>query len=111
MAARSNSSGGVWRVVFWIALVVCLAAVAALGFIVYSYWSANQGYEEIAEVAFTPADVEAQQGDAPTTLGEMTVDWDYLRSINPDYAGDTNVDKKDLRALYLVRGVVSRLGM
>ena len=84
MAARSNSSGGVWRVVFWIALVVCLAAVAALGFIVYSYWSANQGYEEIAEVAFTPADVEAQQGDAPTTLGEMTVDWDYLRSINPD---------------------------
>ncbi len=40
-----------------------------------------------------------------------TEEYIILRSINPDYAGDTNVDKKDLRALYLVRGVVSRLGM
>lgn len=34
-----------------------------------------------------------------------------LRSINPAFAGDTNLNKKDLRALYLVRGVVSRLTM
>lgn len=40
-----------------------------------------------------------------------TEEYIILRSINPDYAGDTNVDKKELRALYLVRGVVSRLGM
>lgn len=40
-----------------------------------------------------------------------TEEYIILRSINPDYAGDTNVSKKDLRALYLVRGVVSRLGM
>ncbi len=40
-----------------------------------------------------------------------TEEYIILRSINPDYAGDTNVDKKDLRTLYLVRGVVSRLGM
>lgn len=40
-----------------------------------------------------------------------TEEYIILRSINPDYAGDTNVDKRDLRALYLVRGVVSRLGM
>ena len=82
MTAKANKSGGVWRVVFWFALLVCVAAVAALGFIVYSYWSASHGYEEIADVAFTPSDTAVQQ-DA-TTLGEMTVDWDYLRSINPD---------------------------
>ena len=40
-----------------------------------------------------------------------TEEYIILRSINPAYVGDTNVDKKDLRALYLVRGVVSRLGM
>ena len=40
-----------------------------------------------------------------------TEEYIILRSINPEYAGDTNVHKKDLRALYLVRGVVSRLGM
>ena len=40
-----------------------------------------------------------------------TEEYIILRSINPAYAGDTNVKKEDLRALYLVRGVVSRLGM
>lgn len=40
-----------------------------------------------------------------------TKEYIILRSINPAYAGDTNLKKKDLRALYLVRGVVSRLGM
>lgn len=40
-----------------------------------------------------------------------TEEYIILRSINPQYAGDTNVHKKDLKALYLVRGVVSRLGM
>lgn len=40
-----------------------------------------------------------------------TEEYIILRSINPEYAGDTNLHKKDLRALYLVRGVVSRLGM
>lgn len=40
-----------------------------------------------------------------------TKEYIILRSINPAYAGDTNVKKEDLRALYLVRGVVSRLGM
>ena len=40
-----------------------------------------------------------------------TKEYIILRSINPAYAGDTNLKKKDLRALYLVRGVESRLGM
>lgn len=40
-----------------------------------------------------------------------TEEYIILRSINPAYSGDTNLKKSDLRALYLVRGVVSRLGM
>lgn len=40
-----------------------------------------------------------------------TEEYIILRSINPAYAGDTPVNKKDLRALYLVRGVVSRFTM
>lgn len=40
-----------------------------------------------------------------------TEEYIILRSINPAYSGDTNVSKSDLKALYLVRGVVSRLGM
>ena len=40
-----------------------------------------------------------------------TEEYIILRSINPAFAGDTPVNKKDLRALYLVRGVVSRLTM
>lgn len=40
-----------------------------------------------------------------------TEEYIILRSINPAYAGDTSVNKKDLRALYLVRGVVSRFTM
>ncbi len=84
MARSGNRSGGSgWRVVFWISMIVCLAAVSALGFILYSYWSASHGYEQIADVAFSADDVAAGSVDA-TTLGEMTVDWDYLRSINPD---------------------------
>lgn len=40
-----------------------------------------------------------------------TEEYIILRSINPAFAGDTSVNKKDLRALYLVRGVVSRFTM
>ena len=40
-----------------------------------------------------------------------TEEYIILRSINPAYSGDTNVSKSDLKALYLVRGVASRLGM
>lgn len=40
-----------------------------------------------------------------------TEEYIILRSINPAFAGDTPVNKTDLRALYLVRGVVSRFTM
>ncbi len=40
-----------------------------------------------------------------------TEEYIILRSINPDYKGDTPVRKDDVYGLYLVRGVVSRMGM
>jgi hypothetical protein len=40
-----------------------------------------------------------------------TEEYIILRSINPAYSGDTPVKKDEVRALYLVRGIVSRLGM
>ena len=80
MSASKKASGG-WRVVFWVALLVCVASVAALGFIAYSYLSASHGYNQIASVAFSTDDSNGPEG---TTLADMTVDWDYLRSINSD---------------------------
>lgn len=74
--------GGVWRVVFWIALVVFVVAVVALGAIAFSYWQGQQTYNQVAEEGFTPpADIEG------TSLADITVDWDALKAINPDTVG------------------------
>lgn len=78
-AVRTRSKSGVWRVVFWIALSVCVVSLAALGFIAWTYWSADQNYKSIASEAFDTAGPSQT-----TTLADMTVNWDYLRSINPD---------------------------
>ena len=80
-----------WGVVFWLALAVCIVAVSVLGFIFYSYWSAEKGYDDLAGKAFDAQDVSG------TTLADMTVDWDYLRSVNGDvvawvYVPGTNIN-------------------
>lgn len=76
---KSRSHRGIWRVVFWVAAIICVISLAALAFIAWTYWSADRNYKDIASHAFTvPSD------EAGTSLGDMTVDWDYLRSINPD---------------------------
>lgn len=40
-----------------------------------------------------------------------TEEYIILRSINPAFAGDTNVHKNELRALYMVKGVISRFSV
>lgn len=95
--AREPRGGGAWRMVFWGAVLVCLCSVAALGFIVYSYWSASRGYDDIAETAFAAGDLEGPDASEGATLASMTVDWDYLRSVNPDvvawvYMPGTNIN-------------------
>ena len=91
---KKKKGGGVWRVVFWVSLVVFIGAVAALGYIAWGYISADQGYKKVAQEAFTVidnAEVQTSQvEEAPEpeavglALGDLEVDWDHLRSINPD---------------------------
>ena len=77
-----KKKGGPWRVVFWIALVVFVASLAALGVIGFGYWQGQQTYSEVAQEGFAPpADIEG------TSLADLTVDWDALKAINPDTVG------------------------
>ena len=80
--ARRRSTG--WRIVFWLALIVCLVSLGILGYIIYGYWSAQQTYNDIASHAIVEVDDTQEEPLAGKTLGDMTVDWEYLRKINPD---------------------------
>ncbi len=74
-----KKKGGVWRVIFWLALIVLIGALVALGAIIWSYLQGQKTYEEIA----VTADVQVQE----VTFEEMTVDWDALLAVNPDLVG------------------------
>lgn len=81
-SAAGKKKGGPWRVVFWIALVVLVVALAALGALAFSYWQGQKAYDEIAATGFSaPSDIEA------TPLADLEVDWDALLAINPDTVG------------------------
>lgn len=84
----SKKKGRVWRIVFWVALVVFIVAVVALGAIFFSYWQGQQTYKEIERVGLTVADLDvaldgAEPADALTS-DALDVDWEALRAINPD---------------------------
>ncbi len=82
MVGKQKKKGGPWRVVFWIALVVFIGALIALGVIAFSYWQGQDKYSSIATEAFEePADIEA------TALSDVVIDWDALKAINPDTVG------------------------
>ena len=77
-----KKKGGPWRVVFWIALIVLIGALIALGTIAFSYWQGQDKYNTIAAQAFEePTDMEA------TALSDVVIDWDALLAINPDTVG------------------------
>lgn len=90
MQVARKKKRGPWFVVFVIALVVFIGAVAALGVIGYSYWSGQQSYNEITN------NVEIQATDDALGSG-INVDWDALWAINPDtvawvYIPGTNIN-------------------
>lgn len=75
-----RARGGIWGIVFWIAVAVFACALVTLGVIGWSYWSASSRYSEIADQAFEKPSESAE-------LADMTVDWKMLQGINPDVIG------------------------
>lgn len=76
-----------WRIVFWISLVIFLIAVGALAYIGWGYFSSDKGYKDVAEHAFVVMDESAAssvEDETILSLGDLDVDWEYLRSVNPD---------------------------
>ena len=73
---KKKKGGCLWRLVFWVALLVFIASVGVLGYLAWTYWAGQNEYDEIASRAFPNEDT--------TTLADMVVDWDALREINPD---------------------------
>lgn len=80
--ASSRKKSRIWGVIFWIALFVCIASLGALAYIGFTYWHADKTYKDIAQLAF-----DEPANEATIALGDMSVDWDYLRSVNPDIVG------------------------
>lgn len=88
MIKPQKKSGG-WRVIFWIALAVFIVCALVLGVIAWSYWAPNHRYQDLAKNAGpTISDTKASTGsNDPVYLSDLSVDWDCLRSINPDVIG------------------------
>ncbi len=77
-----KKKGRGWRIVFWVALVVLILALIALGAILYSYWQGQHKYDELSDEYFeAPNDIDA------ANLDDLTVDGDALLAINPDTVG------------------------
>lgn len=86
---KKKKGGCLWRIVFWLALIVFIGSVGVLGYIAYTYWQGQNEYDEIAARAFP--------NEQTNTLADMVVDWDALRDINPEvvawvYVPDTVVN-------------------
>lgn len=79
----NKTKGGPWRIVFWVALIVFLASLIALGVIAYSYLQGQNTYKEVAsEVGFSvTSDFDGM------SLEDMKVDWDALKAKNPETVG------------------------
>ncbi len=66
-----------WRVVLLISAVVFIAALTALGAIVYQYFAQQNAYNSLEQY------VTVEDGQT-LALADLHVDWDSLQAINPD---------------------------
>ena len=81
--APARAHGG-WRAVFWIAIIVLVIALAAIGAIFVSYLRGAAVYDDLAERSFSAPISDAGQA---VSLDDLSVDWDALRAVNPDVVG------------------------
>ena len=68
---KRKRSGGVWRVVFIVSLIVFLCAAGALAFIGYGYWHGQQNNKQLEQIGFNAPDAAELQR---TDLASFTVD-------------------------------------
>lgn len=78
---HSARRGGIWRVLFFLALIVLIGAVACIGYIAWTYWDGERQYDDLKTFMIVDDD------DDYLTLASFDIDWDGLREINPDVVG------------------------
>lgn len=74
------------KAVFFLALIVFLGALGYLGFIWFSYHSAGQAYEQLAQEVIRQGESsqEDEQGNAETIWTPLSVDFGALKSVSDD---------------------------
>lgn len=78
MSTTSRAHTNARKTVFRICAVVLAIALILLGALAWRYWVEDQAYRNLANVAFDSGANTSGQ------LSDFSIDWDYLRSINPD---------------------------
>ena len=78
---KGRKSGGPWRVVFILSLIVLTVCLCALALIGLSYCQGQQKYDSLAKT--TGISDISEDAD----IRELKVDWDALKASNPDIVG------------------------
>ena len=84
---QSRRRNTVLSVIMGISMVILVGSVAALGYIWFQYHHGTAVYDDIADHAVTEDVFVPETPDEELDLSSLTVDWDYLRSLNEDVVG------------------------
>ena len=76
-----RKSGGPWRIVFVISLIILIVCLSALALIGLSYCQGQQKYESLAR------DTGISDISENADVRELKIDWEALKAINPDTVG------------------------
>ena len=87
---KRKRSGGVWRVVFVVSLIVFLCAAGALAFIGYGYWHGQQNNKQPAQIGFKPPGAPQPQRTDPASL---TLHLYAQPAIHPAVGGGVHVPR------------------